>query len=1286
MIPRDDPHLRGKTGKSTLQEKVGVFYYSLGLFCITYPICVLCFAIFIIIVSWLPLMNVSFPGEAPQVWTANFNTTDVQQPYCYVQQVVLRVAVLPWKDDLTLGDAFRAPLYEAFKLLDIVRNYQDQNSLKNLGHVCLHVEAIKKTNDKSNILPQYNCLILSPANLWNQDVQEFSQDSSLLTTIFNHHTFQKGKTSISDMVFGMQLFDTGIKRYPLRSRQRIMQYALTLFFKEYDSVFVEGLRNKLTAAYPLHQDTTQILNHKLNDVVLISYPGEIKYIELIPLLVAFFLIFLYYYFSVRKIEIIKSKLGMAFTATFTIFCNLTMTMGICFFFGLTLNSDGGKGIIPYLTLLVGLENVLVLTKSVAATPLNLDVKIRNAQGLSNEGWSITKNLLLEITVLTFGIFTFIPEIQEFSIFSIVVLITDSFLQLFFFLTVLGLDMNRMTHAIEKNQKIRSSLFQSQNVFDRPFTGVKGMVRSKSHPRLTSYPANIVAPQKPSNQERKIPKRVKLFNIWAQTRIFQRSFMLLMIIYISIIAYKSDLMNQYILKTEEKSVENSTMFYHDTLSTLNLYPIPNRSVNINYVTYSPLEEQYEHNETQGIEKLKHPDYAGGLKPPSRHWSEILKKYNVSLGGQVIAVLPNIKLSHIVRPEQAVMLRNPNEKYGDTFHWQALAVALDPIDFSVNILDEVTGHVLPQADQPFYPTSPMEIFLTTILCLISVVVLAYAFVVLYRCICSRNYAEWRASWFNEKVIEQQEDQVLLETMPVSLEGHSQEIECIATDGTNIVSACLGGQIKVFDNNTAELVCEINRKLIFTDPKQTDLASELDETLSDYESGSPPSREDSFPKLLNRINTDFSFSTEDYSDHSNSIDSKYNFNKSYRHFYYNHNFDVRLRNRYESLKEEAAKRQSVNENFIKRRSLNKCDEIDFKNHKDVMVYNGSSSGGDGISADESTDCVDISDCKLSPIWCMDYLDNLIVIGCADGRLEFWEASSGDLKCIFEDGSESGINHLKIVGAKVIAVRLCGSLELFQLQTFNQGRPVDWNFTCAYRRMHVRTASAGSISEKDLKKQTYSDEDLRVIKIHSIKAHQQPVMCLDCEGGRILTGSQDHTLKVFKLEDGNPVYTLHGHCGPITCLFIDRVNPATSGSGSQDGMLCVWDLLTGACMYSIQAHDGSISSLTYSESYVISLGTDERLCVWERFQGNLLTTIYVSHTFSTQVLMLAQHLVVTARSGGLIVWDVRTGDCVRTITLGREHFVFINKLLLLRDAVLCDYGKQLMLVRFPLMTHKFD
>lgn len=53
---------------------------------------------------------------------------------------------------------------------------------------------------------------------------------------------------------------------------------------------------------------------------------------------------------------------------------------------------------------------------------------------------------------------------------------------------------------------------------------------------------------------------------------------------------------------------------------------------------------------------------------------------------------------------------------------------------------------------------------------------------------------------------------------------------------------------------------------------------------------------------------------------------------------------------------------------------------------------------------------------------------------------------------------------------------------------------------------------------------------------------------------------IQVFSSYDLSALYTLHGHCGPITCAFIDRFWPMVSGSGSEDGLLCVWDLMSGA------------------------------------------------------------------------------------------------------------------------------
>lgn len=61
------------------------------------------------------------------------------------------------------------------------------------------------------------------------------------------------------------------------------------------------------------------------------------------------------------------------------------------------------------------------------------------------------------------------------------------------------------------------------------------------------------------------------------------------------------------------------------------------------------------------------------------------------------------------------------------------------------------------RPFIPTTPMEFGLVAILCIISVIVVTYTFIGLYRCICTRNYAEWRSSWTSDENISTQRTQV-------------------------------------------------------------------------------------------------------------------------------------------------------------------------------------------------------------------------------------------------------------------------------------------------------------------------------------------------------------------------------------------------------------------------------------------------------------------------------------------------------------------------------------------------
>ncbi|VDQ10002.1 unnamed protein product [Trichobilharzia regenti] len=77
------------------------------------------------------------------------------------------------------------------------------------------------------------------------------------------------------------------------------------------------------------------------------------------------------------------------------------------------------------------------------------MKITNCQSLSKESWSLTKLYLTGLLLLGLGFFTFHPTMQEFCLFAVVGLTTDFFLQLFFFVTILSVDIRRMEVSLLK---------------------------------------------------------------------------------------------------------------------------------------------------------------------------------------------------------------------------------------------------------------------------------------------------------------------------------------------------------------------------------------------------------------------------------------------------------------------------------------------------------------------------------------------------------------------------------------------------------------------------------------------------------------------------------------------------------------------------------------------------------------------------------------------------------------------------------------------------------------------
>uniref|UniRef100_A0A5K3FTH8 SSD domain-containing protein n=1 Tax=Mesocestoides corti TaxID=53468 RepID=A0A5K3FTH8_MESCO len=236
----------------------------------------------------------------------------------------------------------------------------------------------------------------------------------------------------------------------------VSAFATTLILRDFYPEYIHRLRERLMEAFPesrfVEQDSSRTTHEPPDNllgkgseprVFVVHYRGHNLLVQYAPFFVVYTFLLLYVCLSVSKIDMVKSKLGLAVSACFTVVASLGMSMSLCVAVGLMSPALRGREFFPYLVVLIGFENILVITKSVVSTPIDLPVKHRVAQGLAKEGWPITKNLFCEFVCTALGFLTFDSAIQEFCLIAMISLTTDFFLQMFFFVTVLAIDIRRM---------------------------------------------------------------------------------------------------------------------------------------------------------------------------------------------------------------------------------------------------------------------------------------------------------------------------------------------------------------------------------------------------------------------------------------------------------------------------------------------------------------------------------------------------------------------------------------------------------------------------------------------------------------------------------------------------------------------------------------------------------------------------------------------------------------------------------------------------------------------------
>jgi hypothetical protein len=172
---------------------------------------------------------------------------------------------------------------------------------------------------------------------------------------------------------------------------------------------------------------------------------------------------------------------------------------------------------------------------------------------------------------------------------------------------------------------------------------------------------------------------------------------------------------------------------------------------------------------------------------------------------------------------------------------------------------------------------------------------------------------------------------------------------------------------------------------------------------------------------------------------------------------------------------------------------------------------------------------------------------------------------------------------------------------------------------------------------------------EIFSLRGHTDIVssVAYSPDGSRIVSGSDDQTVRVWDAVKGQEIFSLKGHTLPVTSVaYSPDGSRIVSGGGEfgKPGEVRVWDAVKGQEIFPLRGHTDDVSSVAYSPdgSRIVSGSRDSTVRVWDAVKCQEIFQLKGHTSDVTSVAFSPDGKQVLGRdiTGKILAWDVVSGQ----------------------------------------------